>query len=475
MAQTLYVKAPLRKSVDDIIRSDVERKYLAVKLRQPEYYTKTVRWYDSTRTQLLTADNIDGFMYDWETRSRDIVAKYGKQKVVADMYQKVRAEPVPGSDGKKFEVTGVQGAGKSAAGKHVVPLAETCPYDPSHDERTGDNIGSYVHGTPDDVVHINGFGDAALLLTLRRRMIDELKIYTYVGDIIIALNPYMWIPAVVDVIHEDRPVEFQVGENPHVFAAAHFAYWGLLDPARYGMNKPGLKNQSCIVSGESGAGKTVSCTDITKYLVKLSQWREHDIHGKPMPVRHPSTGSGGSSPQDLSIADLVAGVSPFFEAFGNAKTNQNDNSSRFGKFTRIFFGNGIILGADIDHYLLEKGRTVSQGHGERNYHIFYFLCCGASPAEKEALGLKMPQDYDILKGCTTVPKMDDRKEFQEVRRSLAVRVKCCVGGVFPRQLATFDACVQVNDVRCCVFTLLLQYCPSLVPSETGSTVGRRQD
>ena len=114
------------------------------------------------------------------------------KQVVRDMYQKVRAEPVPGSDGKQFKVTaGLVSTGSKRGGgsKNVFDLAETSPYDPTHDTRTGDAFGSYTHPTPDDVVNINGFGDAALLLTLRRRMIDELKIYTYVGDIIIALNP----------------------------------------------------------------------------------------------------------------------------------------------------------------------------------------------------------------------------------------------------------------------------------------------
>ena len=81
MATTLYVKAPLRTPVAEIIRNDPERKFLAAKLRTPDYYTNHVRWFDSTRSQVLTAENIDGFMYEWETKSRDIAAKYGQQKV----------------------------------------------------------------------------------------------------------------------------------------------------------------------------------------------------------------------------------------------------------------------------------------------------------------------------------------------------------------------------------------------------------
>ena len=89
---TLYVRAPLRQSVGDILRNDVERKYLANKLRTPDFYTNEIRWFDSTRSKRITAENIDSFMYEWETKSQNIVSRYGQQKVVAKMYQKCEAE-----------------------------------------------------------------------------------------------------------------------------------------------------------------------------------------------------------------------------------------------------------------------------------------------------------------------------------------------------------------------------------------------
>ena len=113
------------------------------------------------------------------------------------------------------------------------------------------------------------------------------------------------------------------------------------------------------MSGESGAGKTVACGFIMKYLKKLSDWRKIELKEQQ------SDASGAD------ITALVAGVSPFLEAFGNAKTNMNDNSSRFGKFTKIWFSNGKIIGAEFEHYLLEKARLVDQGKGERNYHFLF--------------------------------------------------------------------------------------------------------
>lgn len=90
---------------------------------------------------------------------------------------------------------------------------------------------------------------------------------------------------------------------------------------------------------------------------------------------------------------MVGGVSPFLEAFGNAKTLMNDNSSRFGKFVKIKFDDGRIIGAEMEHYLLEKARLVNQGKGSRNFHIFYFLCKGATEEERQKLGLKDATQY----------------------------------------------------------------------------------
>eukprot|EP00941_MAST-03F_sp_MAST-3F-sp1_P002696 g2696.t1 len=237
-----------------------------------------------------------------------------------------------------------------------------------------------------DCCRINGFGEAALLKVMRRHLIEKLSIYTYVGDILLCLNPYMYLPEMVDIAEYPNQKHYVLGGEPNSYASAHFAYHGQLSPS------PGQShhNQSCIVSGESGAGKTVACGFIMRYLVKLSDWQKMKL------------GESVNENSKTDITSLVAGVSLFLEAFGNAKTRMNDNSSRFGKFTKIWFLNGKIVGAKLEHYLLEKARLCGQGEGERNYHIFYFLICGAK--EKKDLHLEPCENYSLLKqgGSTEV-------------------------------------------------------------------------
>eukprot|EP00940_MAST-03C_sp_MAST-3C-sp2_P001921 g1921.t1 len=248
---------------------------------------------------------------------------------------------------------------------------ETCVYDPSHD---GPDI-------PDDVVAIQGFGEAAMLKVMRRRISEKFNIYTYVGDVVLALNPYMFIPAMIDIAEPPNVKKYELGKDPNVYATAHFAYWGLRDPDTYNPVCAPSINQSCPVSGESGAGKTVACTYIMKYLAKLSDWRMAEL---------------GRKKAGKDTTTLVGGVSPFLEGFGNAKTTMNDNSSRFGKFTKILFDDGMIVGAEMVHYLLEKARLVDQGEHERNYHAFYGLIKGATKEERSKYGLKSVESYDML-------------------------------------------------------------------------------
>ena len=161
------------------------------------------------------------------------------------------------------------------------------------------------------------------------------------------------------------------------------SYYGLRDPDNYNPESNTSGNQSCPVSGESGAGKTVACGFIMKYLAKLSDWRLAEL-GKT------------KNPDEKDITSLVAGVSPFLEGFGNAKTTMNDNSSRFGKFTKILFNDGMIVGAEMDCYLLEKARLVDQGEHERNYHVFYGLIKGATAEEQAKYKFNKVEDYDML-------------------------------------------------------------------------------
>eukprot|EP00941_MAST-03F_sp_MAST-3F-sp1_P003900 g3900.t1 len=247
-------------------------------------------------------------------------------------------------------------------------------YDESHDCPSEE--------LPDDVCAITGFGEASLLKIMRRRFVETLNIYTYVGDIVLCLNPYMLLPEMVHIEEYPNQKDYVLGVEPNTYATAYFAYHG-----QYAKGRDVKKNQSCIVSGESGAGKTVACGFIMKYLAKLSNWRKLE------------KGETSSQSGDVDVTSLVAGVSPFLEAFGNAKTNMNDNSSRFGKFTKIWFQDGKIVGAELEHYLLEKARICTQGSGERNYHIFYYLLRGGRSGdykECETYKLKQCEDYPHL-------------------------------------------------------------------------------
>ncbi len=251
----------------------------------------------------------------------------------------------------------------------------TCAWDYSHE--------GPIENLPEDVASIAGFGEAALLVVMKRTLIEKLCCYTYVGDVVLSVNPYMYIPAMVDIAEPPYVKRYELGKDANSYATAHFAYHGALDPELY----PGSdQNQSCVVSGESGAGKTVACSFIMKYLTKLSTWQS----------THFMERSSISHKVAEGVAKLVGGVSPFLESFGNAKTVMNDNSSRFGKFMKIQFNKGRIVGGEAEHYLLEKGRLSYQGIDERNFHIFYFFLKGATSEERKRLNLKKVEDYPML-------------------------------------------------------------------------------
>lgn len=178
------------------------------------------------------------------------------------------------------------------------------------------------------------------------RFCGRQAIYTYCGIVLVAINPYAELPLYgPDMIRAYRG--HSMGElEPHIFAVAEEAY------AKLEREKCNL---SIIVSGESGAGKTVSAKYAMRYFAAV-----------------------GGSESETQIEKKVLASSPIMEAIGNAKTTRNDNSSRFGKFTKLLFTNYLnimsLTGATMQTYLLEKSRVVFQAPGERNYHIFYQLC-----------------------------------------------------------------------------------------------------
>ncbi|XP_029079621.1 unconventional myosin-VI isoform X1 [Monodon monoceros] len=210
--------------------------------------------------------------------------------------------------------------------------------------------------------------EATLLHNIKVRYSKD-RIYTYVANILIAVNPYFDIPK----IYSSETIKSYQGKSlgtmpPHVFAIADKAFRDM---------KVLKMSQSVIVSGESGAGKTENTKFVLRYLTE-------------------SYGTG----QDID--DRIVEANPLLEAFGNAKTVRNNNSSRFGKFVEIHFNEkSSVVGGFVSHYLLEKSRICVQGKEERNYHIFYRLCAGASEDTRERLHLSSPDNFRYLnRGCT---------------------------------------------------------------------------
>ncbi|OQR90458.1 myosin-like protein [Achlya hypogyna] len=266
--------------------------------------------------------------------------------------------------------------------EHKFAVTQTHPFDPSHAQLLP------------NVSDMDNLHEAPLLDLLRRRYEQDL-IYTFTGDILISINPYKNIPLLYNFPEIDS-LSKQENPAPHVFVTADGAYRAL--------QKDG-KCQSILVSGESGAGKTEASKYIMRYLANISQ------SGK-------GAAGGGSS-----VEQCVLQSNPLLEAFGNAKTIRNDNSSRFGKFIKINYNrNGTISGASTSHFLLEKSRIVGCAENERNYHIFYQICSGLSADERAALFITKAEDYDYLNqgNCITVPEVNDKKCFKELVDAMAI-------------------------------------------------------
>uniref|UniRef100_A0A3B4ZUI3 Unconventional myosin-IXa-like n=1 Tax=Stegastes partitus TaxID=144197 RepID=A0A3B4ZUI3_9TELE len=219
-----------------------------------------------------------------------------------------------------------------------------------------------------DLCCLPELNERSLLDNLRSRFRQE-KIYTYVGSILIVINPFKFLP-----IYNPKYVKMYdnhtLGDlEPHIYAVADVAYHAMLQRQR---------NQCIVISGESGSGKTQSTNFLIHHLTALSQ-------------------KGFAS----GVEQIILGAGPVLEAFGNAKTAHNNNSSRFGKFIQVNYQeSGTVRGAYVEKYLLEKSRLVYQEHNERNYHVFYYLLAGASEEERIAFHLKKPEEYHYLSQMT---------------------------------------------------------------------------
>ncbi|XP_019328095.1 PREDICTED: unconventional myosin-If [Aptenodytes forsteri] len=243
----------------------------------------------------------------------------------------------------------------------------------------------------DDMVLLSKISEEAIVENLKKRFMDD-YIFTYIGPVLISVNPFKQMP-----YFTDREIELYQGaaqyENPpHIYALTDNMYRNMLIDG---------ENQCVIISGESGAGKTVAAKYIMGYISKVS--------------------GGGEKVQH--VKDIILQSNPLLEAFGNAKTVRNNNSSRFGKYFEIQFSRGGEPdGGKISNFLLEKSRVVSQNECERNFHIYYQLIEGASQEQRQNLGIMSPDYYYYLNQSDTyqVEGTDDRSDFHETMNAMQV-------------------------------------------------------
>ncbi|NWW43000.1 MYH9 protein, partial [Pedionomus torquatus] len=240
----------------------------------------------------------------------------------------------------------------------------------------------------EDMAELTCLNEASVLHNLKERYYSGL-IYTYSGLFCVVINPYKNLP-----IYSEEIVEMYKGKKrhempPHIYAITDTAYRSMM--------------QDFLYRGESGAGKTENTKKVIQYLAHVAS-------------SHKSKKDQGELERQLLQAN------PILEAFGNAKTVKNDNSSRFGKFIRINFDvNGYIVGANIETYLLEKSRAIRQAKEERTFHIFYYLLSGAGEHLKTDLLLEPYNKYRFLSnGHVTIPGQQDKDMFQETMEAMKI-------------------------------------------------------
>ncbi|KAL7044735.1 hypothetical protein ACKWTF_002035 [Chironomus riparius] len=248
---------------------------------------------------------------------------------------------------------------------------------------------STSNDTVADMIALFELEEHTILRNLCMRYMKK-EIYTYIGSMLVAINPYEILPIYTNnEINHYKNQNVHMHSTPHIFAIGNNAYKEMRTKNR---------NQCIVISGESGAGKTESTKLILQYLAAVS--------GK-----------------HSWIEQQVLDSNPIMEAFGNARTIRNDNSSRFGKYIDIFFNDsGAIEGAKIEHYLLEKSRIVSASKGERNYHIFYAMLAGLTKEERKRLELEDATKYNYLTcgGIIKCENRNDANEFTAIKSAMSV-------------------------------------------------------
>ncbi|NXF27387.1 MYH4 protein, partial [Rhodinocichla rosea] len=243
----------------------------------------------------------------------------------------------------------------------------------------------------EDMAMMTHLHEPAVLYNLKERYAAWM-IYTYSGLFCVTVNPYKWLPVYNPEVVTGYRGKKRQEAPPHIFSISDNAYQFMLTDRH---------NQSILITGESGAGKTVNTKRVIQYFATIA------VTGEKKKDPQPGKMQG-------TLEDQIIQANPLLEAFGNAKTVRNDNSSRFGKFIRIHFGpTGKLASADIETYLLEKSRVTFQLSSERSYHIFYQIMSNKKPELIDLL-LISTNPYDFLyvsQGEVTVASIDDSEEL----------------------------------------------------------------
>lgn len=254
----------------------------------------------------------------------------------------------------------------------------------------------------EDLTSLSYLNEPAVLHAIKVRY-SQLNIYTYSGIVLIATNPFqrvdqMYSPDIIQAYSGKRRGELE----PHLFAIAEDAYRCM---------KEDSKDQTIVVSGESGAGKTVSAKYIMRYFASVEE------------ITNSENFHNSSKIEMSEVEQQILATNPIIEAFGNAKTTRNDNSSRFGKYLEILFNDKTaIIGARIRTYLLERSRLVFQPKSERNYHIFYQMMEGLTDEQKAKLKLTSVEDYNYMNqgGDHHIQGVDDKAEYKDTSDALSL-------------------------------------------------------
>eukprot|EP01103_Thecamoeba_quadrilineata_P016539 TRINITY_DN5557_c0_g2_i1.p1 TRINITY_DN5557_c0_g2~~TRINITY_DN5557_c0_g2_i1.p1 ORF type:complete len:823 (-),score=171.98 TRINITY_DN5557_c0_g2_i1:77-2545(-) len=242
-----------------------------------------------------------------------------------------------------------------------------------------------------DLVLLEDISNAGIYDALAKHYRAD-EIYTYIGNVLISVNPFKEIPNLYGPgAIKKFPGKKEYQNPPHVYAVAERAFRNMVFD---------LENQCVIISGESGAGKTEASKKIMEYVAAMSS----------------------KSKQVQEVKEQLIQSNPLLEAFGNAKTIRNNNSSRFGKYMEMQFNLGDPQGGRITVYLLEKSRVIARLEDERSFHIFYQLLAGASESEKKEYGIRSVEEFVFLNQskCKTVQGIDDAKDFQDTKKAMSI-------------------------------------------------------